>query len=71
MANLKKRSKGQVPTLDQSSNNLPNLQREDEIQPMSFKVPKTFYKEFKLYSVQHDMSLTELFMTSFRHLKDR
>ena len=71
MANLKKRSKGHVPTLQESSRNLPTIGNEDGIQPMSFKVPKSFYKEFKLYSVQHDMSLTELFMTSFRHLKSR
>jgi hypothetical protein len=37
--------------------------------PMNFRVPETFHREFKLYAVQHGMSMVDLLQESFRLLK--
>ena len=41
-----------------------------ELTPMNFRVPETFHREFKLYAVQHGMSMVDLLQESFRLLKD-
>jgi len=38
---------------------------------MNPRVPKTFHQEFKLYAVQHGMSMVDLLQESFRLMKDR
>ena len=37
--------------------------------PMNFKVPEEFHREFKLYAVQHGMSMVDLLQESFRRFK--
>ena len=39
--------------------------------PMNFKVPEEFHREFKLYAVQHGMSMVDLLQESFRLLKEK
>ena len=36
---------------------------------MNFRVPETFHREFKLYAVQHGMSMVDLLQQSFMALK--
>jgi hypothetical protein len=36
---------------------------------MNFKVPESFHREFKLYAVQHGMSMVELLQESFAVLR--
>lgn len=43
--------------------------RSVELTPMNFRVPETFHREFKLYAVQHGMSMVDLLQESFRILK--
>ncbi len=38
-------------------------------QPLNFRVPETFRREFKTYAAQHDMKLNELLRLSFAALR--
>ena len=67
MANLPKRSKGAVPTLEEASNNLGDSQ--EKIKPMSFKVSDSFNKEFKQFALDNDLSLTDLFKSGFYYYR--
>lgn len=51
---------------------LANIDNPDsaELTPMNFKVPATFHREFKLYAVQHGVSMVDLLQESFRVLKE-
>lgn len=62
-----KNTKGAVPTFEEASNNLGDLK--ETIKPMSFKVPESFNKEFKQFALDQDISLTELFKSSFYYYK--
>jgi hypothetical protein len=44
-------------------------QRAAALTPMNFKVPESFHREFKLYAVQHGMSMVELLQESFAVLR--
>ena len=50
---------------------LPTLEKNGaaELTPMNFRVPETFHREFKLYAVQHGMSMVDLLQQSFMALK--
>ena len=37
---------------------------------MNFRVPETFHREFKLYAVQHGISMVDLLQESFRLLRE-
>jgi len=37
--------------------------------PMNFRVSAQFHREFKVYAVQHDMSMVELLQKSFQLMK--
>jgi len=52
---------------------LSNLDRPEPtaLTPMNFKVAEAFHREFKLYAVQHDMSMVELLQEAFRLLKEK
>ena len=52
---------------------LPTLQKNGaaELTPMNFRVPETFHREFKLYAVQHGMSMVGLLQKSFRLMKEK
>jgi len=39
--------------------------------PMNFRVSAQFHREFKLYAVQHGMSMVDLLQKSFRLMKER
>ena len=39
--------------------------------PMNFRVSTQFHREFKLYAVQHRMSMVDLLQESFRLMKER
>ena len=42
-----------------------------ELTPMNFRVSAQFHREFKLYAVQHGMSMVALLQESFRLMKER
>lgn len=67
MAKLQKRSsgKGEIPKISDVQNNLDIP--EEQIKPMSFKVPLEFNRRFKQFALDNDMSLTDLFKQSFIH----
>ena len=46
---------------------LPTLEKGGsvELTPMNFRVPETFHREFKVYAVQHGMSMVDLLQKSF------
>ncbi len=44
-------------------------QRDTGGQPLNFRVPETFRREFKTYAAQHDMKLNELLRRSFEALR--
>jgi hypothetical protein len=46
---------------------IPNLDQQEAVAltPMNFRVPETFHREFKLYAVQHGMSMVSLLQASF------
>ncbi len=41
-----------------------------ELTPLNFRVPKAFHREFKMYAVQHGISMVDLLQESFRVLKE-
>jgi hypothetical protein len=43
--------------------------KSDVILPMNFRVPAQFHREFKLYAVQHGMSMVNLLREAFSSLK--
>lgn len=43
----------------------------DSLTPMNFRVSKQFHREFKLYAVEHGMSMVELLQVSFEAMKSR
>ena len=51
---------------------LANLDKSEsaELTPMNFRVSETFHREFKMYAVQHGMSMVDLLQESFRVLKE-
>ena len=46
-----------------------NLDEPDAATPLNFRVPAQFHREFKLYAVQHGMSMVELLQQSFKLMK--
>lgn len=50
---------------------LANLDRPEPtaLTPMNFKVPEEFHREFKLYAVQHGMSMVDLLQQAFQRFK--
>ena len=48
-----------------------NKQGTAGLTPMNFRVPPNFHREFKLYAVQHGMSMVALLQESFRLMKER
>ena len=39
--------------------------------PLNFRVPDAFHREFKLYAVQHGMTMVHLLKESFRLMKEK
>ena len=48
---------------------LANLHQPDALTPMNFRVSAQFHREFKLYAVQHGMSMVDLLREAFSSLK--
>ena len=48
-----------------------NKQGTAGLTPMNFRVSPHFHREFKLYAVQHGMSMVSLLQESFRLMKER
>jgi hypothetical protein len=48
-----------------------NHDEPDAATPMNFRVPAKFHREFKLYAVQHGMSMVELLQQSFQLMKSQ
>jgi len=67
MAKLKKRNKGTVPTIEEASSNLGEVK--EVMKGFNFKVNESFYKEYKRFAFEHDMSLTTLLKVSFEEYK--
>ena len=49
----------------------PTLGEPGALTPMNFRVSAQFHREFKLYAVQHGMSMVDLLQESFRLLKEQ
>jgi hypothetical protein len=43
-----------------------NIDNPEALTPLNFRVPARFHREFKLYAVQHGMSMVDLLQESFR-----
>lgn len=50
---------------------LPHLGEPGNLTPMNFRVSAQFHREFKLYAVQHGISMVDLLQQSFRLLKEQ
>lgn len=50
---------------------LANLAEPNQLTPMNFRVSAQFHREFKLYAVQHGMSMVDLLQEAFRNFRDR
>ena len=48
-----------------------NLDESDATTPMNFRVPAGFRREFKIYALQHDMTMVELLQQSFQLMKSQ
>lgn len=48
---------------------LANLDHPDAVTPMNFRVSAQFHREFKLYAVQHGMSMVDLLQEAFAVLR--
>ena len=60
------RRKTEKPRGEPSLISIPNLNKQGvELTPMNFRVPETFHREFKLYAVQHGISMVDLLQQSF------
>ena len=61
------------PKLEPSASVIPlgNLDQPDALTPMNFRVSAQFHREFKLYAVQHGMSMVDLLQASFKVLKEK
>jgi hypothetical protein len=53
--------------MEEASNNLGEAKK--GIKGMSFKVEESFYKEYKRFALEHDISLTTLLKQSFDYFK--
>lgn len=42
---------------------------EEALQPMNFKVPPEFHKEFKIYAAAHGLKMNQLLFKAFEALK--
>ena len=60
------------PKLESRASVIPiaNLDQLDVLTPMNFRVSAQFHREFKLYAVQHGMSMVDLLQVSFRQFRD-
>jgi hypothetical protein len=67
------RRKAVKPDVQPSVISLPTLEKGGsvELTPMNFRVPETFHREFKLYAVQHGMSMVDLLQEAFRLVKEK
>jgi hypothetical protein len=43
----------------------------EALSPMHFRVPAKFRRDFKLFAIQHDMSMVELLRRSFELMKSQ
>ena len=60
------RRKAEKLRVEPSVISIPNLNKQGgELTPMNFRVPETFHREFKLYAVQHGISMVDLLQQSF------
>jgi len=48
---------------------LPDIPPRAELTPLNFRVPPQFHREFKLYAVEHDMSMVQLLQEAFALVK--
>jgi hypothetical protein len=71
MAKVTRPTKSAKPESSQPVIALASLDKHEPVAltPMNFRVPETFHREFKLYAVQHGMSMVDLLQDSFRLLK--
>lgn len=63
-----KSRKGAPPPLAQTVGNL-DKPEPNTLQPLNFKVPPDFKREFKSYAAQHDVSMSQLLQEAFEVLK--
>jgi hypothetical protein len=71
MAEIKKpksRKKGIPPKIEDASQNLTKAP-DQELKPLNFKVSAEFKHDFKLYALEHDMSMVELLAKCFESYK--
>lgn len=73
MTTTPSRRKTEKASSQSSAISIPDLdtQRPAALTPMNFRVPETFHREFKLYAVQHGISMVDLLQKSFRLMKEK
>lgn len=68
--NSAKRRKGTPPKEEEASRNLTKPSNQ-ELKPLNFKVAAEFKKDFKLYALEHDISMVELLQRAFKFYKSK
>ena len=73
MTKAPSRRKTEKPQNQGSVISIPTLDKQGAaaLTPMNFRVPESFHREFKLYAVQHGMSMVDLLQKSFRLMKEK
>ena len=73
MRQMPKTPKGRTtkPGLAPSVLTFANVDAADALAPLNFKVPAKFRREYKIYALQHDMSMVELLQQSFQLMKSQ
>lgn len=66
----KRTTKGTPPPPEAASENLTRT-TDQTLRPLNFKVPADFRKQYKLYAMEHDISMVELLKKSFEHYRNR
>jgi hypothetical protein len=65
------KSKGTPPSRSEASQNTnkPDLTNDGKPVALNFKVPPSFKKAYKLYALEHGISMVDLLMRSFEEYK--
>jgi len=71
MSEVPTKGKSLKPGSERSVLTFTNLDEPEALTPMNFKVSAQFHREFKLYAVQHGISMVELLQQSFQLMKSQ
>jgi predicted HicB family RNase H-like nuclease len=63
-------TKGAPPPITTPSQNLTKPDT-GELKPLNFRVPATLHRDFKMYAVEHGISMVELLERCFQHYRTK